>query len=90
MEHYPANKTSLAMADDTLTLTSGQADYIELKSPNGKPIQDIFFFDPQENNKMTALTGKQYISDVRWKLWFHNTDPNQSITLKFFILTRPF
>lgn len=90
MEQYTNNNSSLVMTSDNLNLLPGQVDYKDIKSPNGKPIQEVFFFDSTEDNKRTALTGKQFISDVTWRLTFHNADPKLPVELRFFVLTKPF
>ncbi|MEC1411919.1 hypothetical protein P9C93_15080 [Bacillus safensis] len=75
----------------TLTVNPEKAETIDIDSPNGYTIVDVFFVDiSTNNNKKTALTGKQFISNTKWSLSFHNTDTKVSATLGFFVRTLPF
>lgn len=74
----------------TLNLKPGQADDIDIESPTNKEILEVFFFDQTGANKKTALTGKQFISSVKWNLTFFNLDTTQPVTLNFFVSTSPY
>ncbi|UZD52674.1 hypothetical protein [Bacillus halotolerans] len=85
------NSPILTLYPKQLNLSPGKADSIEIESPNSLDILDVFFIDSSgNNNKKTALTGKQYITSTKWVLSFHNTDPNSSANLNFFVSTLPY
>ncbi|WHY13874.1 hypothetical protein QNH16_24685 [Peribacillus frigoritolerans] len=77
--------TTIYNSPTTLTLKPGKAGDIDINSSDpSRAIADIFFYDDSSNGNMrTALTGKMHIKPNEWKLFFHNADPNLTVTLHF-------